>query len=296
MELHSKKDIEKVSITLLKESKAFDTFPTPIDRIVEYSELIINNDVNLASIHESYLLKATDSLFKAIDKLRGLFDRTTRTIYIDQSLPKTKRNFVKLHEVGHGVLPWQMDIHQIVEDDDQSLSPHVIEEFEMEANYFASVTLFQHDRFQSELSKLSLGMESAIYLSKHFGASIHATLRRFIDCSSKRCALIVLEKININGIIPACIKRDFFSSASFLKTFGHLYLPDSFDMSFDFFQHYLYKRRGVIKGVVNLETQQGSENFNYHFFNNTFNAFVFIFPIGEKNKSRTKIILSEKVS
>lgn len=295
MELHSKKDIENVSINLLKASKAFDIFPTPIDRIVDYSELVINNEVSLSSVHESYLAKATDSLFKAIDKVRGLFDRTTRTIYIDHSLPKSKKNFVKLHEVGHGVLPWQAGIHEMLEDDDTSLSPYVVEEFEMEANYFASVTLFQHDRFQSELSKLSLGIDSAIYLSKHFGASIHATLRKFIESSSKRCALIVLEKICTAGIVPVCDKKDFFSSTSFQKTFGDLELPDSFDKSADFFQHYLYKRRGIIKGVISLETQYGTEDFNYHFFNNTFNAFVFLFPIGEKNKSRTKIILTESV-
>src|SRR5436189_3118162 len=181
MDLLASKDIDNLSFDILKASKSFDVYPTPVDQIVNYSELIINNQVSLKAIHRGYLSKASDALFKAVSKLRGVFDRAIKTIYIDQDLPNSKKNFVKLHEVGHGVIPWQTKSYEVIEDDDDSISHHTIEEFEREANYFASVTFFQHDGFNDKLAKLNLGIDSAIYLSKLFGASIHATLRRFVE-------------------------------------------------------------------------------------------------------------------
>jgi Zn-dependent peptidase ImmA (M78 family) len=293
MELPHSKDIDKVSFNLLKGSKSFDVFPTPVDKIVQYGEAVINNNINITSIHESYLKKATDALFKAVTKVRGLFDRTTRTIYLDQSLLPARKNFVKLHEVGHGVLPWQRKVHDVIEDDDDSLSAYTIEEFEAEANYFASVTLFQHDRFTNELNKLNLGIESAMHLSKLFGASIHATLRRYVECSEKRCALIVLNGRTSPSLDPKCSKRDFFSSIKFFKTFGALSLPEEFDPSWAFVPHVFFRKRGIIKGTLALSTENGIVDFNYHFFNNTYNSFVLLYPFGEKQSSKTKIIITE---
>jgi Zn-dependent peptidase ImmA (M78 family) len=295
VDLLATKDIEKLSFDILKASKSFDIFPTPIDQIVDYSELIINNQVSLKHIHQGYLSRATDALFKAVSKIRGVFDRSNKTIYLDQELPNSKKNFVKLHEVGHGVIPWQMKSYEVIEDDDDSISHHTIEEFEKEANYFASITLFQHDRFSDQLNKLNLGIDSAMHLSELFGASIHATLRRFVECSSKRCALIVLKGKRQAGSIPKGLKRDIFLSKSFLKTFGSIDFPDEFNLSWDFIKHYLNNRRGIIDGELVLSTKNGFTDFRYHFFNNTYNSFVLLFPKGEKQRSRTKIIFRESL-
>lgn len=295
MEQHSLKDIEKVSYDLLKSSNSLDVFPTPVDNIVQYSELFVNYDINITDVHKSYIKHASDVLYKAIAKVRGLLDRKKKVIFLDLTQLPTRKNFVKLHEVGHEVLPWQKNIHDILEDDDDSLSTHTTEEFEIEANYFASVTLFQHDRFISEMSKLNLGIESAIHLSKLFGASIHATLRRFVECSPKRCALLILEKLPTSGLAPKYSKRDFFSSTPFNKTFGELNLPCEFGYKWPFIKDYYFSKKGIRKGSINLSTENGEADFNYHFFNNSFNGFVLIFPIGEKITSKTKIIISESI-
>lgn len=106
-----------------------------------------------------------------------------KTIYLDLSQGFNRKNFGKLHETAHSILPWQKKVNDILGDDEHALSPETNEEFEAEANYFASITLFQHDRFLSELSKLNLSIDASIQLAKHFGASIHASLRRYVNCS-----------------------------------------------------------------------------------------------------------------
>jgi|JI7StandDraft_1071085.scaffolds.fasta_scaffold39539_1 Zn-dependent peptidase ImmA (M78 family) len=295
LEQHTQKDIEKVSYEILKGSKSLDVFPTPINKIVEYAELVVRSDIDVSQVHEGYISKTTDALTRALSKLRGALDRKQRTIYLDLSQMKTKQGFVKLHEVGHDVLPWQKKIHTYLEDDDDSLGGHTNEEFEAEANFFASATLFQQDRFIDELNKYSLSLDSSIQLSKQFGASIHATLRRYVECSKNRCALLVLENISAKGTVPKCNLRDKFQSAKFSATFGELVVPNEFGYTWDFVPPYYHGKKMKIDGSITLTTENGEADFNYHFFCNSYNAFVFLFPYGEKKSSRTKIIITDSV-
>jgi len=288
VELQSKKDIEKISYEILRGSKSLDVFPTPVDKIVSYAELAVNSGIDLSKIHPNYLSKATDTLKKVLGKVRGALDRREKTIYLDLSVHPSKQKFVKLHEVGHNVLTWQQKIYDVIEDDEDTLDANTREEFEKEANYFASATLFQQDRFLSEMDKLGLDIDSAIHLSNFFGASKHATLRRYVEYSKKRCALIVLKDCSSCG----AILRDKFQSQSFTKTFGELSVPVEIDIVYPFVQDYCRNRKHKKDGLVSLPTQNGSVDFTYHFFNNTYNAFVFLFPVGEKKSTRTKFIIS----
>lgn len=294
VELTSKKDIEKVSYEILRGSNSLDVFPTPIDKVVGYSELVVREEIDLSKVHVGFLTQASDALFKAMSKVRGLLDRTHKTIYLDQSQGKERKNFVQLHEVGHEVLPWQKKIHEILHDDDDSLNIDTNEEFEAEANYFASITLFQHDRFMNELNKLSLEIESPMQLAKIFGASVHAALRRYVECSKNSCALLVLENISKPKEFVKCNLRDKFQSEKFTKMFGELLIPFELGYTWLFVQDYYFRRKFKKVDSISLPTDTGSVNFTYHFFNNGYNAFVFIFPLGEKKSSRTKIILTGK--
>lgn len=290
-ELPLKNDIEKYSFEILKGSKSLDVFPTPVDQIVEYAELVVRTDIDLSQIRESYFSKQLDVLKRALGKVRGALDRRQKLIYVDASQIKSRRNFVKLHEVGHDVLPWQKEVHDLLDDDDKSLSEDTHDEFEAEANYFASVTLFQHDRFHDELSKFGLGLDSSLQLAKHFGASVHATLRRYVEHSRNRCALIVLENISNEGAVAKCNIRNIFQSERFRKTFGEFILPIELGYTWEFVKDYYHKRRFKTDGIVNLPTENGESNFHYHFFYNSYNAFVFVFPLGEKKTTRRTIVI-----
>ncbi|MES2516086.1 MAG: ImmA/IrrE family metallo-endopeptidase [Bacteroidota bacterium] len=290
----SKKDIDKISHEILRGSKSLDVFPTPIDKIISYSELVVREDIDLTKIHTGYISQASDILMRAVSKVRGLLDRKEKTIFLDQTQGKERKNFVKLHEVGHEVLPWQKNLHEILHDDDESLSNDVTEEFEAEANYFASITLFQNDRFMTELNKLSLSIESPMQLAKIFGASVHAALRRYVECSKNSCALLVLENISSPREVVKCNLKDKFQSEKFTKMFGELLIPFELGYTWPFVQDYYFRKKFKKNNSINLPTDTGKADFTYQFFNNGYNAFVFIFPIGEKKSSRTTIILTGK--
>lgn len=163
----------------------------------------------------------------------------------------------------------------------------------MEANYFASVTLFQHDRFSSEIKKLKLGIDSAIYLAKMFGASVHATLRTYVENKPKRCALLVLEKPTIVSLAPSIRLRNFFQSKPFSKEFGGIKLPNTFDSSWAFARSFLSQRKGIMSGSIEFRTEVGDEEFTYQFFNNYYNGFVLFYPSGEKQSAKTQFMITK---
>lgn len=285
MDLSTKKDIDNLSYEILRGSKSLDVFPTPIDAIVTHAELVVST-TDLSKIPPNYVAKSIDAFKRVMGKLQGMLDRREKVVYLDLSSHPSKQKFVKLHEVGHKVLPWQQGSYDGFEDDEYTLNADTREEFEAEANYFASCTFFQQDRFFTEMDKLGLGMDAALLLAKLFGASNHATLRRYVEYSKKRCALIVLEERTACG----ASLRDIFQSQSFTNEFGKLSLPSKMDIVYPFVLDYCCNRRHKVDGSMSLPTNNGSVRFSYHFFNNTYNAFVLLFPMGEKKSTKTRIV------
>lgn len=287
----TQKDIERISYDLLKQSKALDIFPTPVDKLLNFSELEVDRNINLASVEQSFLSKASAQFKNAMNKVKGILDRKKRIIYLDLSLPLSSQGFIQLHETGHDLLLWQNKTLEFLEND-QTLSPYVQEQFEAEANYFATITLFQQDRFNNAAKNYPLEIASVIKLAKEFGGSIHATMRRYVETSELRCALIVLKNMSKFETTPNYGLRDYFSSPKFEKHFGVIGLPKEFGYKWPFAKDYYFNKRFVINGKVILKTVQGDQEFKYHFFNNSYNGFVLLFPRGEKNKSKVKFVVN----
>ncbi len=293
MTLTSKKDIDNISYDILKSSKALDVFPTPIEKIVQHSELYIAGGIDLKSLEKKYKsAHFTEALKSGLSKIRGFLDRREKVIYLDMDQISSRQNFVTLHETGHNVLPWQSKTMEFL-DDDETLDHDTQEEFEQEANYFASVTLFQNDRFDNEVKKFELGMPCVMQLSNYFGASVHATFRRYVENSKFRCALLVLKNLSLKGEVANGDFRNAFHSESFLNNFGSIEWPKNFGYKWIFIRDHLFlKKKWKTNGSINLKTLNGDVDFTYHYFDNTYNAFVLIFPKGETKTTRTKIVLN----
>jgi hypothetical protein len=292
LESHTQKDIEKISYDILKSSKSWGKFPTSVDTIVQYSDLLVNTKVDVSKIHHGYLSHASDALRRALSKVRGLFDRDDKTIYLYLTQNDQKKNFVKLHEVGHGILPWQ-NMTTAFLDDDETLSMDHREQFEAEANYFASATLFQLDRFEEEMEKLEFGIKGAMALAKMFGGSNHAAIRRYVEHSKNRCALLVLKDITSKGEIASCRVRDYFQSPKFTKQFGTITWPGQLGFTWAFVQDYYFKKKIKSQNEITLPMSSGSTDFYYDFFDTSYNAFVLFYPKGEKTGGKTKIIIRQ---
>jgi hypothetical protein len=281
-------DIEAAAKTLLRGSKALGVYPTPVERIIAEAELKVEEGVDLSRVRPGFFTKTFEGIGRVSRSVLGLLDYREKLIYLDLSQKEPRQRFIKLHEVGHNVLPWQADAYRW--DDAKTLDPGTTEGFEREASFFASCALFQLDRFDEEAAKLPLGIISALALGKKFGASCQAAIRRYVQHSKKRCAVLVLEPLNDD--LDAKV-RDCFESPAFAAEFGELPWPEYCDASLPFVQDMLRKRRLHEDGDLILQTgTPGGVALEYQYFCNGFNSFVFLFPPGECIRSRTRIVLT----
>lgn len=290
--LESADEIERITRNILLASKAWGQFPTPVDTIAQFAQLQIEMGVDLASVEPDFFTKNFQFAKRALSKVVGLVDFRQKKIYLDHTQLPSRKNFVKLHEVGHEALSWQSEMKGFM-DDDHTLDPLVDDLFEREASYFASASLFQLERFEDELAKLPLSIKSAQVLGQKFGGSCHAAIRRYVERSPKRCALLVLNKPETNGKYAVGI-RDYFQSPAFTADFGEIvWLTEKCGLEWVFVQEIKRGRRLHEDGQVALVTGSGETvTFNYHFFNSTHNTFILFLPAGEKIKSR--IIIEAK--
>ncbi len=194
----------------LKEAGAFGIFPTPIDRIMEVAKVVeIKEDV----LNPGFLAKLRGTidgaLKSALSKVQGVFHAVAGLVYIDQSLYHAKKIFVRLHEAGHGFLPWQRSMYALVEDCENALEPDAADLFDREANVFASEVLFQLDTFRDFAESKPFEIWTPINLAKKFDASLYSSIRQYVSKNSRCCAVIVLNmpKLAIIDGFTASLRR-----------------------------------------------------------------------------------------
>jgi Zn-dependent peptidase ImmA (M78 family) len=191
----ARKDVREQADRLLREAGAYGRFPTPIDDLISAARLKLDRE---ASLDEGFLKKiyrsAGTTIRRAVGKVLGLFDSRARAIYIDQTVHERKRPFLLLHETGHGYMKWQRDLYAFMEDGESELDPDVREEFERQANFFASTVLFQCETFLMQARDMPLSLDTPKRLSKQYGASLYSSIRQFVSTNNKNCVVLVLEK------------------------------------------------------------------------------------------------------
>ncbi|TCD12966.1 ImmA/IrrE family metallo-endopeptidase [Pedobacter frigidisoli] len=286
-----KSDIENIALDALYKSNSLGVFPTPVDKILKYAELRVDSSVDLSKAPSNFFLKKGLALKSGWAKIRGVLDRTEKVIYLDLNQHASKQKFVKLHEVGHELCGWQSNMLKYL-DDDETLDPDINDMFESEANYFASSALFQVQIFNEKVGEYPLELATCLQLQKLFGGSFHATIRRYVEHSKKRCALLVLNKESKSPFSTVNLSlRNYFQSPSFTKELGQIEWETTFDYDVPFVQNYLSNRR-MMKSELVIESGGGEIPCDYHYFDNSYNIFVFMFPKGELIKSRTSFVLT----
>ena len=140
--------------------------------------------------------------------------------------------------------------------------------------YFASETLFQGDKFAEMVQNEPLSIQTAIQTSPFFGASIHATLRRYVEFSPMRCALLVMK-----DPLPTKVSlRDLFLSQPFLSDIGRLRFPESLDrLRYPFVELYIKGEKSGY-GTFIASVKENPIALKYEYFNNSYNGFVLFYP------------------
>ena len=70
-------------------------------------------------------------------------------------------------------------------------------------------------------------------------------------------------------------------------------IPNVLDyFAWPFVQDYIRRQNHIKNGTFSLFTSNGLTQFTYHFFNNSYNALVLIFPNGERNIVKSSCFLN----
>jgi hypothetical protein len=222
--------IRRHATMALQQAGAIGIFPTPVSDVMDAAKVVV---APAQAIDEGFLSwmrrKAKSALKSALSKVRGVLDAAARLVYLDKALYPTKQTFIKLHETAHAVLPWQRDLYAVIEDCDETLAPEMSEEFDRQANVFAAEVLFQIDAFATEAADCPFGIRTPLDLSKKYGASAYATIRRYVGTNCRACAVLVIDQPQLTqgeGFVATL--RRVVASPSFAAQFGPLSWPEEF--------------------------------------------------------------------
>lgn len=295
-------EITRHAKLLLQDAEVGQKLPTPVDDLVACLGLVVSRDVTLDesqadffAVQEEYTKALSSTSYSALKsslrKALGLIDLHDSIIYLDQTVSPQKQTFLKLHEVGHKVLPWQRDTYLFL-DDEKTLSPDVQRLFEREANRFAAEVLFQADRFTHNSRDLPLEIETPLYLAKHYGASAHATIRRYVEVSHRCCSVLIMRRTQLgsNGE-PEFRVAYVVRSPKFARQFEGLGWPARLNDKSPLIRA-LQSGRQRVKGdgLMLLDRDGRKIECSFHTFQHSHNAFGLVFPLSETlRRSRAKI-------
>jgi Zn-dependent peptidase ImmA (M78 family) len=205
---------------LLRAAGVKDKIPTPKAEILACARLVETGELDLSEYESSFSEKARDVFHRTFAKIRGFLDRRSEVCYVDPMLPDSRKLFTTYHEVSHRIFEWQRIV--CTQDDDETLSFECKNLFESEANFGAAEILFQCERFEIEARDYQPDIPSALYLADKYGASRHATLRRFAERNRVPCILLVLvptSRENSDGGTSFYVVYSI-PSESFIREFG----------------------------------------------------------------------------
>jgi IrrE N-terminal-like domain len=218
--------VEDRAKRLLDSASAWDRFPTPTEDILEAANLTV---ASYSAFDPRQILEyvrqkgtaAADRIKSAISKVFGICDSHDQVIHIDDTVAKSKQNFLKLHETAHHELPTHRKLFRIFQDCEKTLDPEISELFEREANNFARFALFQGNGYAKLAADCAFEIKTPIKLATKFGASVYASSREFARTNVRACAVYVLEQPEfVEGLGFSATVRRLELSSTFMRQFG----------------------------------------------------------------------------
>lgn len=204
------------AVALLRRADALGEVPTPLDRVMEVSKLVLVGEIELEPEMKRKLRdRFGDLVDRALNMILGSIRFDTRGIYLQQDMYWLRKRFVQAHEIGHEMLPWHRDLYAFL-DDKTRIRSDVNDRYERQANQSAIEILAQGDALRREADDSPITFGLVDYLGNRYEISAQATARRVVEDSKQDVALAVAYRGSLTGkLMPAHL----YCSASFEQRF-----------------------------------------------------------------------------
>ncbi len=226
-ELESRYDIRIQAKRLIEVASVSGHLPTPVEELVAAADLVEDPSYEITdSIIAQMPRWLAEQLRSAKRKIKGVIDRRERIIYVEDSGNDAHQKYVKLHEVGHDILPWQNEL-SVTAETKQTLSPRIEQLFEQEANQCAADLFFQAGLLANIARDHPTDISSPFDLADTFGASRRATFRHWLEESDRCVCGFLLELEPSTGQWPMYKRLECPTSQTWTEHFGDGVFPPS---------------------------------------------------------------------
>jgi hypothetical protein len=143
---------------------------------------------------------------------------TEEVIFVDRGQTAPRIRFVEAHELGHRVIPWHQGCFQL--DNDEQVFDDVEDLLEAEAKLAGAHLIFQGRSFLERALDYELTLDSPIAMSDTYGASMHVTIRHYVEHHPDATALLIAGRmLTADGSLPVFASV---ASEEFTSRYGDL--------------------------------------------------------------------------
>lgn len=204
----ARRQIQAASEQALKRADVYGVIPTPLKAVGERSGVVDVIDISQAPNE----IVPKRSLVR---KWLGAYLFRAETVFVDLSQPRGRARFIEAHELGHCVVPWHRDAYI---DDERTLFGETELMLELEANLAAAHLIFQGRPFFERALDYPLSLKTPLLLADEFDASLHATIRYYVEHHIEPIAILILGKYRrLDGTVPIFVAAE---SSAFRERFG----------------------------------------------------------------------------
>jgi hypothetical protein len=179
-------------------------------RLLERYPIREPKDINLARIADDLNITVGEDELEGCDgMLQMIAEPKCGIITVKSTIREAgQKRFIIAHEIGHFEAPARPGLGYNCAPADLSPNNRRIKPEERAANEFAAELLMPESLFVPRVAGRPPCMELVKELASEFGTTLTATLRRFVDSTDGRCALVCSENRKIKYSVPS-------------KKFGH---------------------------------------------------------------------------
>jgi hypothetical protein len=167
----------------LRRSGALGVHPTPLEAVRAHAALEIVESPDLRP------------------EVLGAVWLEERTLFVVRSQSAPRRRFTEAHELIHALCPWHQAVLRL--DTAAELFGPARHALEAEANAGAAMLIFQGSPFTAETAALPTSLASVRALAERYGASLHATLRHYVQSHPRPVAMLSVGRFpRRDGSLP----------------------------------------------------------------------------------------------
>jgi hypothetical protein len=168
--------------------------PTPLEALATSVE--IDTIIDVSDLPAELEAKKP----RAWRKILGAYLLPAKTVFVDFGQQEGRARFTTAHELGHRIVPWHENAYL---DDERRLFRDTEELLEKEANLAGAHLIFQGKPFFDRAMSFPVSISTPILLAGEFKASLHATIRYYIEHHPEAVAgLICGQHQRSDGTVP----------------------------------------------------------------------------------------------